>query len=163
MTTKDKIPVTPAVRVLRDAGTTFTEHLYCYEPHGGTKVSSRELNIDEHRVIKTLVMEDENKNPMIVLMHGDLEVSTKQLARLVGVKSVAPCDENAAQRHTGYLVGGTSPFGTRKKLPVYMEQTILDLDTIFINGGKRGFLVELKPAEIVRLLAPTLVLVGVEH
>ncbi len=161
MSGKDKTPVTPAIRLLREKGVEFREHLYRYEPHGGTKVSARELAVEEHRVIKTLVMEDEQKRPLLVLMHGDREVSTKQLARILGVKMVAPCPENAAARHTGYLVGGTSPFGTLKKLPVYMEETILELETIYINGGKRGFLVELAPAEIVRLLAPTLVQVGI--
>lgn len=162
MSGKDKTPVTPAIRMLREKGVKFSEHLYRYEPHGGTKVSARELAVEEHRVIKTLVMEDELKRPLLVLMHGDREVSTKQLARLLGVKIVAPCPENAAARYTGYLVGGTSPFGTLKKLPVYMEETILELETIYINGGKRGFLVELAPAELVRLLAPTLVQVGIQ-
>jgi Cys-tRNA(Pro) deacylase len=162
MSGKEKSPVTAAIRVLREGGVEFGEHLYRYEPHGGTKVSARELGVDEHGVIKTLVMEDDQKRPMLVLMHGDLEVSTKQLARLLGVRTITPCAENAAARHTGYLVGGTSPFGTAKKLPVYMEETILELETIYINGGKRGFLVSLRPREIARLLAPTPVRVGVK-
>jgi Cys-tRNA(Pro) deacylase len=154
-------PVTPAVRVLRGAGVSFTEHLYRYEEHGGTRVSARELGVDEHAVVKTLVMEDDARAPLIVLMHGDLEVSTKQLARAVGVKHVEPCRPDAANRHSGYLVGGTSPFGTRKPMPVYVERTILDLPRIYINGGARGFLVGLAPADLVRVLNPTPVEVGI--
>ena len=135
----------------------FTEHEYRYEERGGTAVSSRELGVDEHSVIKTLVMEDENKKPLIVLMHGDREVSTKNLARQVGAKTVSPCAPDMAERHTGYTVGGTSPFGTRKPLPVFMEKTIADLDRIYINGGRRGFLVSLSPADLIRILSPTLV------
>lgn len=162
MADKDKTPVTLAIRMLREQGVEFTTHRYRYERGGGTRISARELGVDEHRVIKTLVMEDERKRPLLVLMHGDLEVSTKQLARHLGVKTVAPCPENVAARHTGYLVGGTSPFGTLKKLPVYLEETILELPTIYINGGQRGFLVEIQPAEIVRLLAPTPVRIAVK-
>lgn len=158
---KDKTPVTPAVRALRAAGVSFTEHPYPYEEKGGTAVSSRELGVDEHSVVKTLIMEDERKNPLIVLMHGDLQVSTKELARLLGVKSVAPCTPETALKHSGYLVGGTSPFGTRKSMPVYVEETILELPRIYINGGKRGFLVGLDPREVVRLLKPVLVKVGI--
>ena len=135
----------------------FTEHLYRYEERGGTAVSSRELGVDEHIVIKTLVMEDERKQPLIVLMHGDRDVSTKNLARQIGCKTVTPCDPEVAQKHTGYLVGGTSPFGTRKPLPVYLERTIADLDRIYINGGRRGFLIAMAPADLVRVLSPTLV------
>lgn len=135
----------------------FTEHPYRYEERGGTAVSSRELGVDEHIVIKTLVMEDEDKQPLIVLMHGDRDVSTKNLARQIGKKTVAPCAPDVAQKHTGYLVGGTSPFGTRKAMPVYMERTIADLERIYINGGRRGFLISLAPAELVRTLSPTLV------
>ena len=120
-------------------------------------MSSRELGVDEHVVIKTLVMEDERKQPLIVLMHGDREVSTKNLARQIGRKTVAPCDPTVAQKHTGYLVGGTSPFGTRKPMPVYLERSIADLDRIYINGGPRGFLVALAPADLVRVLSPILV------
>ena len=149
--------MTAAIHILRTHGVSFTEHPYRYEEHGGTSVSARALGMDEHAVIKTLVMEDEQKRPFIVLMHGDYDVSTKQLARQVGVKTVAMCAPDAATRHTGYLVGGTSPFGTRKELPVYMERTILDLDRIAINGGRRGLLVALAPGDVVRVLHPTLV------
>jgi Cys-tRNA(Pro) deacylase len=146
---------TAAVLLLRQHGVVFTEHPYRYEEHGGTRASSRELGVDEHAVVKTLVMEDERKQPLIVLMHGDREVSTRQLARQIGRKTVAPCDPETASRHTGYLVGGTSPFGTRKRLPVYVERTILDLERLYINGGRRGYLVALTPADLVRVLAPT--------
>jgi Cys-tRNA(Pro) deacylase len=154
-------PVTPAVRVLRAAGIAYTEHLYRYEEHGGTRVSARELGVDEHAVVKTLVMEDDARAPLIVLMHGDLEVSTKQLARAVGCRHVEPCKPDVANRHSGYLVGGTSPLGTRKAMPVYMERTILDPPRVYINGGARGFLVGLAPADLVRVLTPTLVDVGI--
>ena len=146
-----------AIPVLKKHGVPFTEHEYRYEERGGTAVSSRELGIDEHSVIKTLVMEDENKKPLIVLMHGDREVSTKNLARQIGAKTVSPCAPDVAQRHTGYMVGGTSPFGTRKPLPVFMEDTIADLDRIYINGGRRGFLVAMSPSDLMRVLSPTLV------
>ena len=149
--------VTPAIRVLRASNVPFTEHLYRYEERGGTRVSARELGVDEHVVIKTLVMQDERKQPLLVLMHGDREVSTKNLARQIGAKAVEPCDAAVAERHTGYQVGGTSPFGTRKELPVYLEASILDLPRIYINGGKRGFLVALAPADLVRVLSPTTV------
>ena len=154
-------PVTPAIRVLRRAGVPFTEHLYRYEEHGGTRVSARALGVDEHAVVKTLVMEDDSRAPLIVLMHGDLEVSTKQLARTIGRKHVEPCRPEEANRHSGYLVGGTSPFGTRKAMPVYIERTVLDLPRIYINGGARGFLVGLAPADLVRVLNPTPVEVGI--
>ena len=146
-----------AIPVLKKHNIAFTEHEYRYEERGGTAVSSRELGIDEHSVIKTLVMEDENKKPLIVLMHGDREVSTKNLARQIGAKTVSPCAPDVAQRHTGYMVGGTSPFGTRKPLPVFMEKTIADLNRIYINGGRRGFLVAMSPSDLMRVLAPTLV------
>jgi Cys-tRNA(Pro) deacylase len=154
-------PVTPAVRVLRGAGVPFTEHLYRYEERGGTKVSARELGVDEHAVVKTLVMEDDARALLIVLMHGDLEVSTKQLARAIGRKHVQPCTPDVANRHSGYLVGGTSPFGMRKAMPVYVERTILALPRIYINGGARGFLVGIAPADLVKLLNPTPVEVGI--
>jgi len=154
--------VTPAVRVLRQHAVPFVGHHYNYEERGGTRVSSRELGVDEHIIIKTLVMQDEEKEPLIVLMHGDREVSTKNLARQIGAKTVAPCDPTAAERHTGYQVGGTSPFGTRKALPVYVERTILALPRILVNGGKRGFLVSLAPADLVRVLSPTPVTVAIE-
>lgn len=138
----------------------FSEHTYRYEEHGGTRVSARELGVDEHAVIKTLVMEDEARAPLIVLMHGDREVSTKELARQARRRTVSPCAPAVAQKHTGYLVGGTSPFGTRKALPVFMERSILDLDRVYINGGRRGFLVSVMPQDLVRVLAPTLVSVA---
>lgn len=158
---KEKTPVTPAIRQLRAAGVSFSEHLYQYEEKGGTAVSARELGVDEHAVVKTLVMEDERKNPLIVLMHGDRQVSTKELARIIGVRQVNPCLPDSANRHSGYLVGGTSPFGTKKSMPVYMEESILQLEKIYLNGGKRGFLVGLDPADAVRLLQPVLVKVAI--
>jgi Cys-tRNA(Pro) deacylase len=158
---KDKGTATPAVRILREFNVQFTEHPYKYEEKGGTEVSARELGVDEHTVVKTLIMEDDKKNPMVVLMHGDLEVSTKYLARLLDVKSVRPCAPDVAQKHSGYIVGGTSPFGTRKIMPVYMEETVLILPKIYINGGKRGYLVGIDPKELVRVLKPVLVRVGI--
>jgi Cys-tRNA(Pro) deacylase len=155
------VSATPAIHFLRKHGVSFTEGTYRYEERGGTRVSARELGVDEHSVIKTLVMQDDRKRALIVLMHGDREVSTKNLARQIGVKSVEPCDPAVAEKHTGYMVGGTSPFGTRKPLPLYMERSIVDLDRIYINGGKRGFLVSLAPAEILRVLSPTLVEVAI--
>ena len=146
---------TPAIHFLRKHGVAFTEHPYRYEERGGTRVSARELGVDEHAVIKTLVMQDDEAQPLIVLMHGDREVSTKNLARQIGAKSVEPCAPAVAEKHTGYLVGGTSPFGTRKRLPVYIERTILDLDRVYVNGGRRGFLVSLEPRAIVRVLGAT--------
>jgi Cys-tRNA(Pro) deacylase len=160
--TKEKAPVTPAVRVLRVAGVAYTDHLYEYEEKGGTAVSARELGVDEHAVVKTLVMEDQDRNPLIVLMHGDKQVSTKELARHLSVKTIQPCNPDAANRHTGYLVGGTSPFGTRKPLPVYIERTILDLPRVYINGGKRGYLVGMTPADLVRVLKPEPVNVAID-
>src|ERR671921_1259002 len=145
-------PVTPAVRALREKKVEFEPHLYDYEEHGGTRRSAAELGVDEHSVVKTLVMETEARKPLVVLMHGDREVSTKQLARHLGVKSVWPCDFAEAQKHTGYLVGGTSPFGTRTKLHVYAERTIFDLPVIYINGGKRGFLVSIDPRVLKEVL-----------
>jgi Cys-tRNA(Pro) deacylase len=157
---KERTPVTPAVRVLREAKVSFTDHLYDYEEKGGTAVSARELGVDEHCVIKTLIMEDDRKAPLIILMHGDRQVSTKELARIIGAKTVTPCTPDSAGRHSGYLVGGTSPFGTRKQMPVYMEDSIRDLPKIFLNGGKRGYLVGLDPGDVVRLLRPILVRVA---
>jgi Cys-tRNA(Pro) deacylase len=138
-------PVTPAVRALREKGIAFEPHLYPYEDRGGTRHSAESLGVDEHAVVKTLVMETDARKPLIVLMHGDREVSTKQLAREIGAKSVTPCKPEVAQKHTGYLVGGTSPFGTRATMPVYVERTIFSLPRIYINGGKRGFLVSVDP------------------
>ena len=152
---------TPAVHALRRHGIAFTEHEYRYELKGGTRVSSRELGVDEHHVVKTLVMEDDSKAPLIVLMHGDREVSTKQLARQIGVKLVKPCAPEVAERHTGYQVGGTSPFGTRKPLPVYVERSILDLERVYLNGGRRGFLVALDPKAAAAALTATPVDVAV--
>ena len=146
---------TPAIHFLRKHGVTFSEHPYRYEERGGTRVSARELGVDEHAVVKTLVMQDDDGQPLIVLMHGDREVSTKQLARHLARKTVQPCDPAVAQRHTGYMVGGTSPFGTRKPLPVYVERTILDLPHVYLNGGRRGLLVGIQPAEITRTLHAT--------
>lgn len=154
---QDKTPVTPAIRMLRANKVAFTDHLYAYEEHGGTAVSSRELGVDEHAVIKTLIMEDERKQPLVVLMHGDREVSTKNLARHIGVKTIVPCNPEVASRHSGYLVGGTSPFGTRKEMPVFVERSILDLPRIYINGGKRGYLVGIAPSVLIDILKPTLV------
>lgn len=154
-------PVTPAIRVLRAHGVSFTEHPYRYEDHGGTTASSRELGVDEHAVVKTLVMERDGGDPLIVLMHGDREVSTRQLARVLGARGVSPCTPETATRHTGYLVGGTSPFGTRKVIPLYMERSILDLPRLYVNGGARGFLVGITPQDLVRVLAPTLVEVAI--
>ena len=145
---------TGAIQVLRKHGVVFNEHTYRYEERGGTAVSSRQLGVSEHSVIKTLIMEDENKQPLIVLMHGDREVSTKNLARQIGRKTVTPCAPEVAQRHSGYQVGGTSPFGTRKTMPIFMERSIADLERIYINGGRRGFLVSMTPAELIRVLSP---------
>ena len=154
---KDKFPVTNAVRVLREHGIAFTHHPYEYEERGGTEVSARELGVDEHAVIKTLVMEDDAKRPLVVLMHGDREVSTKNLARALGVKTITPCEPAVADRHSGYQVGGTSPFGTRRTMPVYMQRTIADLPYLYVNGGRRGYLVGMVPADLVRVLKPTAV------
>ncbi len=155
-----KAPSTSATRLLRQQGIAFTEHLYRYEDKGGTKVSARELGVPEHAVIKTLVMEDQDAKPLVVLMHGDLEVSTKSLARQIGAKTVQPCKPEIAQRHSGYLVGGTSPFGVKKPMPVYAEASIFDLPRIYLNGGSRGFLVELDPADLDRVLAVTRIAAG---
>jgi Cys-tRNA(Pro) deacylase len=158
---KEKIPSTPAILALKTQGADFTLHTYPYEERGGTKTAAGKLMVDEHRIIKTLIMEDETGTPFIILMHGDKEVSTKSLARTIGVKSVSPCNPAVAEKHTGYKVGGTSPFGTRKALPVYMEQTIADLPEIFINAGSRGLLARIPAAEIVRMLKPVYVNVAI--
>ncbi len=157
MAKDDEIPVTQAVRVLRAAKVVFSTYLYDYLERGGTAHSAASLGVDEHAVIKTIVLEDEARQPLICLQHGDLEVSTKNLARIRGCKTITPCSPETAHRHTGYLVGGTSPFGTRKPLPVYLERSICDLPRIYINGGKRGFLVGIDPSVVVTLLKPTLV------
>lgn len=144
---------TPATQMLRRQGVSFTEHVYDYVEHGGTGESSRQLGVPEHEVIKTLVMQDEKAQPLIVLMHGDRQVSLKELARQIPCKKVEPCKPEVAQRHSGYMVGGTSPFGCKKAMPIYVEATILELPRICINGGRRGFLVGLAPQHLVELLA----------
>jgi Cys-tRNA(Pro) deacylase len=159
--TKDRHPVTNAVRALREHGVAFTHHGYDYEERGGTEVSARALKVDEHAVVKTLIMEDDGGRPLVMLMHGDREVSTKNLARFLGVKTVAPCAPAVADRHSGYAVGGTSPFGTRRKMPVYMERSIADLPRVYINGGRRGYLVGMTPADLVRALEPVAVDVAI--
>jgi Cys-tRNA(Pro) deacylase len=153
---KDRHPATNAVRVLREHGVAFTHHPYAYEERGGTAVSARELGVSEHAVIKTLVMEDDAKQPLVVLMHGDRDVSTKALARILGVKTVAICAPGVADRHSGYQVGGTSPFGTRRAMPTYMERGIATLPYLYVNGGRRGYLVGMAPADLMRVLKPML-------
>ena len=157
-----RVSETPATAFLKKHGVSFTEHPYDYVEHGGTRASSIALGMDEHHVVKTLVMEDETKKPLVVLMHGDREVSTKSLARQIGTKSVTPCKPEVAERHSGYQVGGTSPFGLRKAMPIYVEKTILDLATIAINGGRRGFLVKMDPKELVRVVGATPVEVALD-
>jgi Cys-tRNA(Pro) deacylase len=152
MAKKEHVSETPATQFLRKHGVAFSEHPYEYEEHGGTAVSSRALGVPEHDVIKTLVMQDEAARPLIVLMHGDRKVSTKNLARAIGCKSVEPCKPDVAQRHSGYLIGGTSPFGTRKAMPVYVEESVLALEKIYINGGRRGYLVGVAPGVLIAVL-----------
>jgi Cys-tRNA(Pro) deacylase len=159
--TVPKHPVTMAVRALRAASVAFEPHLYPWQPHGGTAASAEALGVDEHAVVKTLIFEDEKRVPLCVLMHGDREVSTKNLARAIGTKTVGPCTPEVADRHSGYQVGGTSPFGLRRAMPVYMQETILELPRIYINGGARGFLVAIDPRDAQRVLSPTLVDVAV--
>ncbi|MFZ6846455.1 Cys-tRNA(Pro) deacylase [Undibacterium sp. RuTC16W] len=149
---KEHVSVTQATQFLRKHKAVFSEHPYAYEEHGGTAVSARELAVDEHAVVKTLVMQDDAAKPLIVLMHGDRKVSTKNLARQIGCKSVEPCKPEIAQKHSGYLIGGTSPFGTRKQMPVYVESSILNLGKIYINGGQRGYLVGVAPELLTSLL-----------
>jgi Cys-tRNA(Pro) deacylase len=163
MAKERRVSETPGTAFLKQHGVAYTEHVYEYVERGGTRVSAEALGVDEHAVVKTLVMEDEAKRPLVVLMHGDREVSTKNLARQAGVKRIEPCTPDTAQRHSGYQIGGTSPFGTRKRLPVYAEKTILELPRIYINGGRRGFLVGIDPNELVRILQPTLVEVGLSE
>ena len=148
---------TPATEMLAAHGVPYTVHEYEYVEHGGTAVSSESLGVPEHEVVKTLVMEDEEKKPLLVLMHGDRKVSTKELARQAGVKRIAPCKPEVATRHSGYLIGGTSPFGTRKRMRIFLERSVLELDRIYINGGRRGYLLGMPPGEIVRTLSPVLV------
>ncbi len=154
---RENLPSTPALLALRAAGVAFVPHLYPYVDKGGTRHSSASLGVDEHQVVKTIVLEAADKQPLVCLMHGDRQISTKQLARVLGVKSVQPCDPAVAHRHTGYLVGGTSPFGMRKPLPVYVERTILELPIIYVNGGARGLLVEIAPRVLGDLLGATAV------
>lgn len=153
MAKKEHISQTPATQLLKQRGIVFSEHPYAYEEHGGTTVSARELGIDEHAVIKTLVMQDDAARPLIVLMHGDRKVSTKNLARQTGHKSIEPCKPDVAQRHSGYLVGGTSPFATKKTMPVYVEDSIFSLDKIYINGGRRGYLIGIAPQVLITMVA----------
>ncbi len=162
MRSTTRVADTQATVFLKANGVAYTEHEYDYVEHGGTEVSAQSLGVTEHEVVKTLVMQDEAGKPLVVLMHGDRKVSTKNLARQAGVKRIEPCKPDVAQRHSGYQVGGTSPFGTRKKLPVYLERSILDLPQIYINGGRRGFLVRISPSDIVRTLQPVLVDVALE-
>jgi len=150
-----------AIRALRAANVAYEPHQYAWQPHGGTAASAAALDVDEHAVVKTLIFEDAAKQPLCILMHGDREVSTKNLAREIGAKTVAPCTPEVADRHSGYQVGGTSPFGLRRQMPIYMERSILALPRIYINGGARGFLVSLEPQEVARVLTPTLVDVAV--
>ncbi len=152
-----KAPSTPATRLLKERNISYSEHFYTYEDHGGTAVAARSLGADEHAVVKTLVMEDEAGRPLVVLMHGDRDVSTKTLARQIGCKTVQICKPDVAQKHSGYLVGGTSPFGTRKVMPVFVERTILELERIYINGGSRGFLVGIAPADLEKIIKVTAV------
>ena len=159
---RERLPVTNAIRVLREHGVAWTDHPYEYEERGGTAVSARELGVPEHACIKTLVMQDDAKRPLVVLMHGDREVSTKNLARFLGVKTIQPCPPAVADRHSGYQVGGTSPFGTKRAMPVYMERTIAALPRIYVNGGRRGYLVGLAPADLIRVLSPEQVDVAVD-
>jgi Cys-tRNA(Pro) deacylase len=154
---------TPATDLLARNGVAFSEHDYDYVEHGGTAVSSSALGVPEHQVVKTLVMETDKGDPLVVLMHGDRKVATKELARIVGAKRIFPCRPEVAQRHSGYLVGGTSPFGTRRQMPVYLERSVLALPRIYINGGRRGYLLGMDPAVLAEVLAPILVDVAAEE
>ncbi|MBL8516448.1 MAG: Cys-tRNA(Pro) deacylase [Betaproteobacteria bacterium] len=157
-----KVSETPATALIKKLGITWTEHVYDYVEHGGTSVSSSALGVDEHHVVKTLIFENDKRAPLCVLMHGDRKVSTKELARQIGVKRVAPCAQADAERHSGYQVGGCSPFGLRKPMPVFMERSILDLEKIYINGGRRGYLLGLAPQTVIDVVKPTLVDVAIE-
>jgi Cys-tRNA(Pro) deacylase len=159
--TKEKLPTSRAVRVLKENRVPFKLHLYAYEEHGGTEVAAKALGIDEHMVVKTLVFEDDKGEPLLLLMHGDRQVSTKNLARILKVKAVRPCDPKVANKHTGYVVGGISPLGTRKRLPIYMERTITDLSRLIINAGRRGLLAEMSHEELSKILNPILVDVAI--
>jgi len=158
-----KHSATPATTFLDERGVRYGEHAFEYKEHGGTSHSSQSLGVPEHDVVKTLVMENERAEPLIVLMHGDRKVSTKELARQAGMKRIAPCKPEVAQRHSGYLVGGTSPFGTRKAMPVYLERSVLQLPRIYINGGRRGYLLGMDPAALASVLSPILVDVALEE
>ena len=157
---KERFPSTPATRFLKEKGVPFELHSYKYEEHGGTEKSSRDLGVDETFVVKTIVMEDDRHNPFIVLMHGNMQISAKEMARFMGTKSVSLCDPEKAHKITGYLVGGTSPFGTKRKLPVYIESSILELSRIYINAGSRGLLAAMSPRDLQRVLEPVPVSVG---
>lgn len=161
MAKKEHVSETPATQLLKKCGVAYTEHPYAYEEHGGTSVSSRELGVPEHVVVKTLIMQDEHAKPLIVLMHGDKTVSTKNLARQIPCKSVEPCKPDVAQRHSGYMIGGTSPFATRKNMPVYVEESIFALDKIYLNGGRRGFLIGIAPDVLVQVLGAKAVQCGI--
>lgn len=150
MAKEKHISETPATQMLRKLGIPYSEHVYEYVEHGGAMESARQLGVDPHHVAKTLIMEDEQAKPLVIIMHGDCEVSTKNLARQIGVKKVSPCKPEVAQRHSGYMVGGTSPFGTRKNMPVWVEASLLELPTIYLNGGRRGYLVGLPPQALVK-------------
>jgi len=152
---------TPATQFLAEQGVEYTEHEFEYLEHGGTGHSSKMLGVPEHEVVKTLIMENEKGEPLVVLMHGDRKVSTKELARAADMKRIAPCRPEVATRHSGYLIGGTSPFGTRKRMPVFLEKGVLDLSRIYINGGRRGYLLGMAPSELVRVLSPQVVEVGI--
>lgn len=158
-----KVSETPATALLKKLGIAWTEHVYEYVEHGGTSVSASVLGVDEHHVVKTLIFENDKRAPLCVLMHGDRKVSTKELARQIGVKRVAPCTQPDAERHSGYQVGGCSPFGLRKPMPVFMQKTILDLEKIYINGGRRGYLLGLTPQTVQSVVSPTLVDVAIDE
>jgi Cys-tRNA(Pro) deacylase len=158
-----KSSATPATTFLDQHGVRYSEHAFEYKEHGGTRHSSESLGVPEHQVVKTLIMENERAEPLVVLMHGDRKVSTKALARQAGMKRIAPCRPEVAERHSGYLVGGTSPFGTRKRMPVFLERSVLQLPHIYINGGRRGFLLRMDPSELTRVLAPVLVDAALEE
>jgi Cys-tRNA(Pro) deacylase len=162
MSKSSHVSETPATAFLKKHGVAFSEHPYDYEERGGTRVSAEKLGVPEHAVVKTLVMEDDERKPLVVLMHGDREVSTKNLARQIGKKRVEPCSPDVAQRHSGYQVGGTSPFGLKKAMPIWVERSILELGCIYINGGRRGFLVAIDPNELVRAVGATPVDVALE-
>lgn len=161
MAKEKHVSETPATQLLKKLGIPFTEHPYEYVEHGGALESARQLGVDPHQVAKTLIMEDENARPLIVVMHGDCEVSTKNLARQTGAKKIEPCKPDVAQRHSGYMVGGTSPFATRKKMPVWLEAGLLDYEKIYLNGGRRGYLIGIAPRVLMEVLSARSVEVGI--